>query len=167
MTVTGTHHNSAVGPGRSTAFGLTGTGTGDGAVAGVTCADPSGDTLTSARTAGRVEDLSDSVRYTWPGITFEGRFQGTGVGIALNDAASDYGVQIDGAAPITLRTPGRTTHWVTGLGGGVHTVRLAKRTEVAPTATLVGDVRVGPRARVMYGAMLEPRGLGSRSERRR
>jgi carbonic anhydrase/acetyltransferase-like protein (isoleucine patch superfamily) len=26
---------------------------------------------------------------------------------------------------------------------------------VAPTATLVGDVRVGPRARVMYGAVLD------------
>ncbi|QFY10371.1 hypothetical protein GBF35_30480 [Nonomuraea phyllanthi] len=109
MTVTGTHHNSAVGPGRSTAFGLTGTGTGDGAVARVMCADPSSDTLARVRTADLVEDLGDSVRYTWPGITFEGRFQGTGVRIELNDAANDYGVQIDGAAPITLRTPGRTT----------------------------------------------------------
>src|SRR5919201_3994834 len=26
---------------------------------------------------------------------------------------------------------------------------------VAPTATLVGDVRVGPRARVLYGAVLD------------
>ena len=26
---------------------------------------------------------------------------------------------------------------------------------VAPTATLVGDVRIGPRARVMYGAVLD------------
>src|SRR6266536_3931064 len=29
---------------------------------------------------------------------------------------------------------------------------------VAPTATLVGDVRVGPRARVMYGAVLDAEG---------
>lgn len=29
---------------------------------------------------------------------------------------------------------------------------------VAPTATLVGDVRVGPRARVMYGAVLDSEG---------
>jgi carbonic anhydrase/acetyltransferase-like protein (isoleucine patch superfamily) len=26
---------------------------------------------------------------------------------------------------------------------------------VAPTATVVGDVRIGPRARVMYGAVLD------------
>ncbi len=29
---------------------------------------------------------------------------------------------------------------------------------VAPTATLVGDVRIGPRARVMYGAVLDAEG---------
>jgi carbonic anhydrase/acetyltransferase-like protein (isoleucine patch superfamily) len=29
---------------------------------------------------------------------------------------------------------------------------------IAPTATLVGDVRVGPRARVMYGAVLDAEG---------
>jgi carbonic anhydrase/acetyltransferase-like protein (isoleucine patch superfamily) len=29
---------------------------------------------------------------------------------------------------------------------------------VAPTATLVGDIRVGPRARVMYGAVLDAEG---------
>src|SRR6185503_18498316 len=29
---------------------------------------------------------------------------------------------------------------------------------VAPTATLVGDVRVGPRARIMYGAVLDAEG---------
>ncbi|MFB4273320.1 polysaccharide deacetylase family protein [Nonomuraea sp. GTA35] len=147
VTVTGTHHNSAVGPGRSTAFGLTGTG--DGTVAGATCADPSGDTLARARTAGRVENLGDSVRYTWPGITFEGRFQGTGVGIELNDTANDYDVQIDGAAPVTLRTPGRTTHWVTGLGGGVHTVRLVKRTESPWTPGEFGGFVAAPGGRVL------------------
>ncbi|SEU36279.1 polysaccharide deacetylase family protein [Nonomuraea wenchangensis] len=147
VTVTGTPHNSAVGAGRSTAFGLTGTG--DGAVAGVTCADPSGDTLARARTVGRVEDLGDSVRYTWPGITFEGRFQGSGVGIELNDAANDYDVQIDGGAPVTLRTPGRTTHWVTGLGGGVHTVRLAKRTESPWTPGEFGGFVAAPGGRVL------------------
>jgi carbonic anhydrase/acetyltransferase-like protein (isoleucine patch superfamily) len=29
---------------------------------------------------------------------------------------------------------------------------------VAPTATLVGDVRIGPRARVLYGAVLDAEG---------
>ncbi|MCK2218561.1 polysaccharide deacetylase family protein [Actinomadura sp. ATCC 31491] len=108
-----------------------------------------GDTPARARTAGRVEDLGDSVRYTWPGITFEGRFQGTGVGIELNDAANDYDVQIDGGAPVTLRTPGRTTHWVTGLGGGVHTVRLVKRTESPWTPGEFGGFVAAPGGRVL------------------
>ncbi|GAA1719666.1 polysaccharide deacetylase family protein [Nonomuraea bangladeshensis] len=108
-----------------------------------------GHTPAGARTAGRVEDLGDSVRYTWPGVTFEGRFQGTGVGIELNDAANDYDVQIDGGAPVTLRTPGRTTHWVTGLGGGVHTVRLAKRTESPWTPGEFGGFVAAPGGRVL------------------
>jgi carbonic anhydrase/acetyltransferase-like protein (isoleucine patch superfamily) len=36
-----------------------------------------------------------------------------------------------------------------------HEPRIDPSAFVAPTATLVGDVRVGPRARVMYGAVLD------------
>ncbi|GAA1843019.1 gamma carbonic anhydrase family protein [Asanoa iriomotensis] len=36
--------------------------------------------------------------------------------------------------------------------------RVHESAYVAPTATLVGDVRVGPRARVMYGAVLDAEG---------
>ena len=51
-------------------------------------------------------------QYTWPGVYFEGRFRGTGVGIVLDDSANDYDVQIDGTTVATLVTPGQTTHWV-------------------------------------------------------
>lgn len=80
-------------------------------------------------TAGRVQATRESLRYSWPGVYFEGRFRGTGVGIVLNDAAADYDVQIDGATVDTLVTPGRTTHWVKGLSRGRHDVRLVKRSE--------------------------------------
>jgi carbonic anhydrase/acetyltransferase-like protein (isoleucine patch superfamily) len=36
-----------------------------------------------------------------------------------------------------------------------HEPRVHHTAYVAPTATLIGDVRVGPRARVMYGAVLD------------
>jgi lysophospholipase L1-like esterase len=69
------------------------------------------------------------VQYTWPGTYFEGRFRGTGVGLALNDSNNDYVVQVDGSTVATLVTPGQTTYWVRNLANGEHTVRLAKRTE--------------------------------------
>lgn len=82
------------------------------------------------RTVGRVKTAADgSVQYTWPGIAFEGRFRGTGVGIVLDDSVNDYDVQIDGTTVRTLVTPGRTTAWVRDLPDTAHTVRLVKRTE--------------------------------------
>jgi lysophospholipase L1-like esterase len=82
------------------------------------------------RTVGRVRKAADgSVQYTWPGIAFEGRFRGTGVGIVLDDLANDYDVQIDGTTVSTLVTPGRITFWVKDLADTRHTVRLVKRTE--------------------------------------
>jgi lysophospholipase L1-like esterase len=82
-----------------------------------------------AHTAGRVKVSGDSLLYSWPGVYFEGRFRGTGVGIVLNDSAADYDVQIDGATVATLVKPGRTTRWVNGLRDAEHTVRLVKRNE--------------------------------------
>jgi hypothetical protein len=85
--------------------------------------------LTRAHTAGRVEVNAGAVQYSWPGVYFEGRFRGTGVGVVLNDTDNDYEVQVDGATVDTLVKPGHITHWVTGLPRGAHTVRLVKRTE--------------------------------------
>ncbi len=82
--------------------------------------------LDRAHTAGRV---TQSVQYSWPGVYFEGRIRGTGVGIVLDDAASYYDVQIDGRTTATLAKPGRTTYWVRGLSNADHTVRLVKRSE--------------------------------------
>ncbi|MCP2163343.1 SGNH/GDSL hydrolase family protein [Goodfellowiella coeruleoviolacea] len=80
-------------------------------------------------TVGRVTTANHSLHYTWPGVYFEGRFRGGGVGVVLNDPVNDYEVQVDGTTVATLVTPGRTTHWVTGLANTEHRVRLVKRTE--------------------------------------
>ncbi len=84
------------------------------------------DVLAQAHTAGRVTKAG---QYSWSGVYFEGRFRGTGVGIVLDDSASDYDVQIDGTTVTTLVTPGRTTHWVNNLSNAEHQVRLVKRSE--------------------------------------
>ncbi len=96
---------------------------------GPAAAGPPAPRPAGVHTAGRVQLGGDSMRYSWPGVYFEGRFRGTGVGIVLNDAAADYDVEIDGATVSTLVAPGRTTHWVTGLPRGGHDVRLVKRSE--------------------------------------
>ncbi|MET8981368.1 SGNH/GDSL hydrolase family protein [Streptomyces sp. NPDC004539] len=82
------------------------------------------------RTVGRTAPAADGfVQFTWPGVHFEARFAGTGVGVVLDDSVNDYDVQIDGVTVRTLVTPGRATTWVDGLADAVHTVRLVKRTE--------------------------------------
>jgi len=90
---------------------------------------PAGDVLSQVHTAGRVEVNGNTVQYSWPGVYFEGRIRGTGVGIVLNDSAADYEVQVDGATVATLVTPGQTTRWVNGLSNAEHTVRLVKRND--------------------------------------
>ncbi|MFE7761399.1 SGNH/GDSL hydrolase family protein [Streptomyces sp. NPDC057438] len=107
-------------------------------------------------TVGRVERAADgSVRYSWPGVSFEGRFRGTGIGVVLDDADNDYDVQVDGETVATLVTPGRTVSWIDGLADAPHRVRVVKRTE-SPwaagrfggfVATAGGAILARPRAR--------------------
>ncbi|MFI6370288.1 GDSL-type esterase/lipase family protein [Streptomyces sp. NPDC050546] len=103
----------------------------------------------SAHTAGRVKDGGDVLRYSWPGVYFEGRIRGTGVGIVLDDPAADYDVQVDGATVATLVTPGKITHWVTGLPKGVHTVRLVKRNDTPWATSAFGGFVAAPGGAVL------------------
>ncbi|BCJ48399.1 lipase [Actinoplanes ianthinogenes] len=100
-------------------------------------------------TAGRVTGLGAGAGFTWPGVYFEGRFRGTSVGLALDDAVNDYDVQVDGGAPTTLVTPGDTTHWITGLRAGAHTVRIAKRTESPWDLAVFRGLVAGPGGRIL------------------
>jgi lysophospholipase L1-like esterase len=133
VAVDNVNYNGSLGTGASAGIGFVANGqtspvpTGF-ALNGTACTGsvPAPDALAQAHTAGRV---TKSGQYTWPGVYFEGRFRGTGVGIVLNDSANDYDVQIDGTTVATLVTPGRTTHWVRNLSNAEHSVRLVKRTE--------------------------------------
>ncbi|MEU8311494.1 cellulose binding domain-containing protein [Micromonospora sp. NPDC048887] len=105
---------------------------------------PPAGVLEQTRTVGRVRTVGTGVQYTWPGIYFEGRFRGTGVGIVLDDAQNDYAVQVDGATVATLVTPGQTTYWVRNLADADHTVRLVKRTESPWAAGEFGGLVAAP-----------------------
>ena len=146
VTATNASYDGSLPTGGSQSFGFNGASTGssnpvpasfslDGAVCNGTVSSvsptpqPPSPVLVNVHTVGQTEDAGNYVDYTWPGIYFEGRFQGTGVGIVLNDSTNDYDVAIDGATVATLTTPGQTTYWVDNLATGTHTVRLVKRTE--------------------------------------
>lgn len=105
--------------------------------------------LARVHTAGRVTDAGDTVRYSWPGVYFEGAVRGTGVGIVLKDSAADYDVQIDGSTVATLVTPGDTTHWISGLPNRTHTVRLVKRNDSPGATSAFGGFVAAPGGAVL------------------
>ncbi|MFI9585501.1 RICIN domain-containing protein [Streptomyces sp. NPDC052236] len=105
--------------------------------------------LAQAHTAGRVKDAGNTVQYSWPGVYFEGRVSGTGVGIVLNDSAADYDVQVDGTTVATLVTPGNTTHWINGLSNSTHTVRLVKRNDTPGDTSTFGGFVAAPGGAVL------------------
>ncbi len=113
--------------------------------------------LSQVHIGGRVEVKGNTVQYSWPGVYFEGRFRGTGVGIVLNDSAADYEVQIDSADVATLVTPGQTTRWVNGLSNTDHTVRLVKRNDTPGNVSVFGGFVAAP-----GGAILAAPGARSR-----
>ncbi|WP_207931168.1 SGNH/GDSL hydrolase family protein [Streptomyces sp. 8K308] len=103
-------------------------------------------------TVGRIRRAAGGfAEYSWPGVSFEGRFRGTGVGLVLDDADNDYDIQIDGVTATTLVTPGRTTAWIHDLVDTEHTVRLVKRTESPWAVGRFGGFVAAPR-----GAILAP-----------
>ncbi|MGV9361094.1 cellulose binding domain-containing protein [Amycolatopsis sp. NPDC003731] len=145
VTVGNAAWNGSLGSGASTRFGFTGSWTSTNpvpagfAVNGTPCngpvppttttSPPPADPLAGAYTVGRVKTTAGAAQYTWPGISFEGRFRGTGVDVRLNDTRNDYDIQVDGTTVATLVTPGRTTRQIRGLTDAEHNVRLVKRTE--------------------------------------
>ncbi|MER7406105.1 RICIN domain-containing protein [Streptomyces sp. NPDC000070] len=105
--------------------------------------------LAQVHTAGRVKDAGNTVQYSWPGVYFEGRFSGTGVGIVLNDPAADYDVQVDGTTVATLVTPGDTTHRINGLQNREHTVRVVKRNDTPGNTSTFGGFLAAPGGAVL------------------
>ncbi|WP_205700912.1 GDSL-type esterase/lipase family protein [Jeongeupia sp. USM3] len=90
---------------------------------------------------GRVQaDAPDRVSYSWPGVYFEGRFRGTGVGLVFDDAFGQYNVEIDGQPRAKVVKPGKTTYWISGLANGEHSVRVSLRGELTGSPDAVPPV---------------------------
>src|SRR5689334_12618494 len=115
VTVVNAGWNGGIATGGRVTVGFNGSWTGgnpapaDFALNGVSCTGttpttsaPTTPVLDQVTTASRVRTAVSGVQYTWPGTYFEGRFHGTGVGLALNDPNNDYVVQIDGTTAATL-----------------------------------------------------------------
>jgi lysophospholipase L1-like esterase len=111
----------------------------------------------TVHTAGRVTPADDALAYSWPGVYFEGRFRGTGVGIVLDDPAADYDVEIDGAVVTTLVTPAAGTHRVAGLPRGEHRVRVVKRSESPWATSRFGGFVAAPGGAVLAAPKGRPR----------
>lgn len=78
---------------------------------------------------GRVTVEGREMRAGWPGVYFEGRFQGTAVTVRVDPRGDFMRVLIDGKPFRTLTSRGLTEVKIAGLAPGAHVVRLEKLTE--------------------------------------
>lgn len=78
---------------------------------------------------GRAVADGEGWRFGWPGVYFEGRFEGTGVAVAVESPTEHLRLLIDGEERARLAAPGRAELRIEGLPPGAHVVRLEKLTE--------------------------------------
>jgi lysophospholipase L1-like esterase len=67
--------------------------------------------------------------YQWPAVAFHARFKGPDVTLKINDNSNALILYIDDLKKLELTKPGKLTLKLSGLGQGVHTVKLAKKNE--------------------------------------
>lgn len=68
-------------------------------------------------------------RFDWPAVSISAIFQGTAIGILLDDGNNNYDAFIDGKLQPIIVTGGSTQYTLDGLERGTHTLLLVKRTE--------------------------------------
>lgn len=78
---------------------------------------------------GRAVADGEGWRFGSPGVYFEGRFESTGVSVAVESATEHFRVLVDGIERARLIAPGTARVVVEGLPPGPHVVRLEKVTE--------------------------------------
>lgn len=78
---------------------------------------------------GRVVSGADGWRFTWPGVVLTTRFEGSVIGVRLNDSYNHYTVEIDGQHAGAIEPQaGERTVWLKSPGEGPHQIDLIKRT---------------------------------------
>ncbi|MET3726144.1 SGNH/GDSL hydrolase family protein [Sphingomonas trueperi] len=68
-------------------------------------------------------------RFGWPGVYFEGRFNGTSVTASVEAGEDHLAVLIDGVERAVLEKPGKVQRRFDGLSAGEHVIRVEKLTE--------------------------------------
>jgi lysophospholipase L1-like esterase len=93
-------------------------------------AAPSQDRIVPVHVGGRVVAESEgAMRFGWPAVYFEGRFEGTYVTIMADPRDEQLAVLVDGKRRMVLSKAGPAMAVVDGLKPGAHVVRLEKLTE--------------------------------------
>lgn len=91
---------------------------------------PAGPAPLPVNVPGRViHDSGGTVRFGWPGIYFESRFQGTGVRVRFEAPQEHMRLLVDGEPKALFTKAGLVDLTVAGLPNGEHVVRLEKQTE--------------------------------------
>ena len=67
------------------------------------------DPFVGGRVVMQLADGRTSYVYDWPGVYFEGRFNGDAVDVQVNDSLDNLYLYIDGRHKLTLTRPGRAT----------------------------------------------------------
>jgi hypothetical protein len=94
------------------------------------------------RVIGRADFNTDSAIWsaTWPGVTWEGKFAGTAIGVTLTDSANYFNFYIDGKVVQTIAPAnGERTVWIKELPNKEHQFQLVKRTESLYLATIIKE----------------------------
>src|SRR5688572_27673024 len=93
-------------------------------------AAPAGPAPLPVNVPGRVlHDSDGTIRFGWPGIYFEGRFQGTGLRVRFVAPQEHMRLLVDGQPKALFTKAGLVDLTVGGLPAGEHVVRLEKQTE--------------------------------------
>lgn len=93
-------------------------------------AAPPGPAPLPVNVPGRVlREIDGTIRFGWPGIYFESRFQGTGVRVRFEAPREHMRLLIDGEPKALFTKAGLVDLTVAGLPNGAHVVRLEKQTE--------------------------------------
>ncbi|OAN65606.1 SGNH/GDSL hydrolase family protein [Sphingomonas sp. TDK1] len=96
-------------------------------------------------------------RFGWPGVYFEGRFQGTSVTVSVEADTDHLAILIDGVERAVLKKPGRVDRRFDGLADGEHVIRIEKLTETqSGSSRIVGVTTDGtPLAPPVYVRKVE------------
>ena len=94
---------------------------------------------------GRVAPAPDGTyEFGWPGVYFEGRFNGPSVEVVVDTGAEHLAVSVDGARKAELTKAGELHLLLDRLGPGEHVVRLDKLTESQTGSARFEGFFVGP-----------------------